>query len=586
MPRACRPCWAAADMPVHNSEIARLFERLADLLELEDANPFRVRAYRNAARSIAGHAGSMAELVQAGTDLSTLPGIGKDLAAKIRTIVETGRLPLLEEVQARTPAALSELMQLPGLGPKRVKQLHRALHISSPEDLARAARSGRIRELPGFGPKTEALIRARLEHPGSLQARILLRDAEDMAAPLVAWLESCPAVRTVTVAGSYRRRRETVGDLDILVVAGRGAAVSDHFVAYDEVVEVLAHGSTRSSVRLRSGLQVDLRVVPKVSYGAALCYFTGSRAHNIALRKLAMGKRLKINEYGVFRGKQRIAGQSETAVYATLGLPCIAPELREDRGELEAARRQQLPQLITVADIRGDLHCHTRATDGHNSLAEMAAAAEARGYEYLAITDHSRRLTVAHGLDRRRLQQQLGQIDRLNDKLERLVVLKGVEVDILEDGRLDLPDSILQQLDLTVCALHYKFTLPRKQQTERLIRAMDNPWCNILAHPGGRLINSREPCDIDMERLMRAAQERGCILELNAQPQRLDLDDSHCKLARDLGVRLAISTDAHSTGQLDYMRFGVDQGRRGWLEAGDVINTRSLGQLRKLLRRT
>jgi len=572
-------------MPVHNSEIAQLFERLADLLELEEANPFRVRAYRNAARVIAGHASSMAELLQAGTDLSTLPGIGKDLAARISTIVETGRLPLLEQVQARTPAALSELMQIRGLGPKRVKQLHRLLHISSPEDLGRAARSGKIRELPGFGPKTEALIREWLEGHAAQQPRILLRNAEDLAAPLVAWLESCPAVRTVTIAGSYRRRRETVGDLDILVVAARGAAVSDHFVAYDEVVEVLSHGSTRSSVRLRSGLQVDLRVVPKVSYGAALCYFTGSKAHNIALRKLAIRKRLKINEYGVYKADQRIAGQTETAVYASLGLPCIAPELRENRGELEAARQGRLPQLLTLADMRGDLHCHTRATDGHNSLAEMAAAAAARGYEYLAVTDHSRRLTVAHGLDRRRLQQQLVQIDRLNEKLERLVLLKGIEVDILEDGKLDLPDTLLQQLDLTVCAVHYKFGLSRKRQTERIMRAMDNPRCNIVAHPSGRLINSREPYDIDMERLMQAARERGCLLELNAQPQRLDLDDSHCKLAKDIGVRLAISTDAHSTGQLDYMRFGVDQGRRGWLEADDVINTRSLGQLRKLLQR-
>ena len=572
-------------MPVHNSEIAQLFERLADLLELEDANPFRVRAYRNAARLIAGHASSMSDLLQAGTDLSTLPGIGKDLAARIRTIVETGRLPLLEEVQARTPAALSELMKLKGLGPKRVKQLYRQLHISSPEDLGRAARSGKIRELPGFGIKTEDLIRHRLESFTQQQPRLLLRDAEDIAASLVAWLESCTTVRKVTVAGSYRRRRETVGDLDILVVAGKGTAVSDHLVAYDEVVEVLSHGTTRSSVRLRSGVQVDLRVVPNVSYGAALCYFTGSKAHNIALRKLAMGKRLKINEYGVFKADRRIAGQTEKAVYATLGLPRIAPELRENRGELEAARQGRLPHLITLEDIRGDLHCHSRATDGHNSLAEMAAAAEARGYDYLAITDHSRRLTVTHGLDRRRLQQQLGQIDRLNEQLQRLVVLKGIEVDILEDGKLDLPDSILQQLDLTVCAVHYKFDLPRKRQTERIIRAMDNPCFNILAHPGGRLINSRESCDIDMERLMQAAKERGCILELNAQPKRLDLDDSRCKLAKDIGVRLAISTDAHSTGNLDYMRFGIDQARRGWLEAGDVINTRSLSQLRKLLRR-
>jgi len=572
-------------MPVHNAEIAGLFSRLADLLELEDANPFRVRAYRTAARNISGLSHSLVDLLAAGEDLSKLPGIGKDLAGKIHTLIETGKLPLLEQVQARTPAALSELMKIEGLGPKRVKALHRQLHINSFEDLQRAARSGRIRELAGFGAKTEALILERLERARQAEDRTRLADAEETAGPLSRYLQDCPGVKQVAVAGSYRRRRDTVGDLDILVTAQRGTPVTDHFVAYDEVSEVVSQGRTRSTVRLRSGLQVDLRVVPRVSYGAALLYFTGSKAHNIALRKLAIKQGYKLNEYGLYKGDKRVAGATETAVYKKLGLPCIEPELREQRGEIEAARKGRLPQLVSRDDIRGDLHCHTRATDGHDSLEAMVAAARKRGYEYLAITDHSRHLAVAHGLDRKRLLEQARRIDKLNAQLDDIVVLRSIEVDILEDGRLDLPDSVLGQLDLVVGAVHYKFNLGRKQQTERIIRAMDNPHFNILAHPGGRLLNKRPSLDVDMEKLMQAARERGCFPELNAQPARLDLTDSDCMLARELQLKVVISTDAHSTGNLDYMRFGVSQARRGWLGPGDVINTRGLDELRKLLRR-
>jgi DNA polymerase (family 10) len=572
-------------MPVHNAEIAGQFNRLADLLELEDANPFRVRAYRTAARTINGLSHSLADLLAAGEDLSKLPGIGKDLAGKIRTLIETGKLPLLEQVQARTPAALSDLMRIDGLGPKRVKVLHRELDINSFEDLQRAARSGRIRELAGFGEKTEARILERLEASRQTEIRTRLVEAEDIAGPLIRYLQGCPGVKQVAIAGSYRRRRETVGDLDILVTAKQGTPVADHFVAYDEVSEVVSQGKARSTVRLRSGLQVDLRVVPGVSYGAALLYFTGSKAHNIALRKLAIKRGYKLNEYGLYKGDERVAGATETAVYKKLGLPSIEPELREQRGEIEAARKGRLPKLVSRDDIRGDLHCHTRATDGRDSLEAMVTAARKLGYEYLAITDHSRHLTVAHGLDRKRLLEQIRRIDKLNAQQDDIVVLRSIEVDILEDGRLDLPDSVLGRLDLVVGAVHYKFNLGRKQQTERIIRAMDNPHFNILAHPGGRLLNRRPPLDVDMERLMQAASERGCFLELNAQPARLDLTDSDCLLARDLHVKVALSTDAHSTDQLDYMRFAVGQARRGWLEAGDVLNTRGLGELRKLLRR-
>ena len=572
-------------MPVRNAEIADLLDELADLLDIEGANAFRVRAYRNAARTIRGHAKSMAELVAAGADLSELPGIGKDLAAKIETIVATRRLPLLEEVAARTPRALSELMKIQGLGPKRVKTLYRSLKVRSLDDLRRAAIAGRIRELPGFGAKTETLIREGIERRVALESRMSLKAAEEIAGPLVAWLERCPGVKRVAVAGSYRRRKETVGDLDILVTATRDSPVIDRFAHGEDVAEVVSRGKTRSTVRLRSGVQVDLRVVPEVAYGAALQYFTGSKDHNIAVRKIAAKKGLKINEYGVFRGSKRVAGRTEAEVYAEIGLPVMPPELREDRGEVEAARKGKLPELVELEAIRGDLHCHTSASDGHDSLEAMARAAAARGYAYVSVNDHSKHVTVANGLDEKRLRAQLDAIDALNERLDDIVVLKSVELDILEDGSLDLPNRILEKLDFTVCAIHYQLGLSRERQTERVLRAMDNPHFSILAHPTGRLINDRPAYAIDLEKVMRGAKERGCYLELNAQPSRLDLTDEACRLAKELRLKIAISTDAHSGGDLDLMRFGIDQARRAWLTADDVVNTRDLASLRKLLAR-
>jgi DNA polymerase (family 10) len=357
------------------------------------------------------------------------------------------------------------------------------------------------------------------------------------------------------------------------------------FVEYDEVRDVISQGTTRSTVLLRSGLQVDLRVVAQVSYGAALYYFTGSKAHNIAVRTIAVKKKLKINEYGVFKGKRRVAGRTENEVFEAVGLRYIEPELRENRGEIEAAKKNRLPRLVSMSDLRGDLHAHTNATDGHHSLREMAEAAKRLGYAYLAITDHSKRVAIVHGMDEKRLRRQLDAIDRLNARLDGIRVLKGIEVDILEDGTLDMNDSVLKQLDLTVCAVHSGFRLSRDKQTERVIRAMDNPYFNILAHPTGRLINQRAAYEIDMERVMEAALERGCYLELNAQPERLDLNDVHCRMAKDLGLKLAISTDAHTMSNLEHMRFGVDQGRRGWLEPENVLNTRPWRELETLLAR-
>jgi DNA polymerase (family 10) len=572
-------------MPVRNAEIADLFDRMAALLEIQGANPFRVRAYRNAAQTLGGLPRSVADMLEEEEDLSRLPGIGKDLAAKIAEFIDTGHLAALEELEKEVPAGLVDLTRLPGLGPKRVKVLHEELGIRDLTDLERAATKHLIRELSGFGAKTEQRILEALSRNPQEDRRHKLANVEEIASSYVEYLRAIPGVKDVIVAGSYRRRKETVGDLDILVTCKKGSPVMKGFVEYDEVDAVISRGTTRATVLLRSGIQVDLRVVAQASYGAALYYFTGSKAHNIAVRTIAVKKKLKINEYGVFRGEDRAAGKTENEIFKAVGLRYIEPELRENRGEIEAAKKNRLPRLVSISDIRGDLHAHTNATDGHHSLREMAEAAKKLRYAYLAITEHSKRVTVAHGMDEKRLRKQLDAIDRLNGRLEGIRVLKGVEVDILADGTLDLSDSVLKRLDLTVCAVHSGFHLNRDRQTERIIRAMDNPYFKILAHPTGRLINQRAGYEIDMERVMEAALERGCYLELNAQPDRLDLNDVHCRMAKDMGLKLAISTDAHAMSNLEHMRFGVDQGRRGWLGPEDVLNTRPWRELKKLLAR-
>ncbi len=572
-------------MAVSNSEIAAIFNEIADLLEIAGENPFRVRAYRNAARTVEGYSRSMAEMLAAGEDLEELPTIGEDLAGKIREIVDTGRLRKLQRLERGVSPALAGMLRLPGLGPKRVKVLHERLGINTQEELEHAAEQGKIRELPGFGAKTEAKILEAIRRHAGQERRFLWHEAESLGKELLHHLEQARAVRDVVIAGSFRRRQETVGDLDILVTAGKGTDVIQCLHDYDRVERVVSSGETRSTVILRMGLQVDLRVVPAVSFGAALHYFTGCKAHNIAIRTLGVRKGLKINEYGVFRGERRVAGKSEASVYAQVGLPYIEPELRENQGEIEAAQKKTLPDLVTEADILGDLHMHTTASDGHDSLEAMARAAQRRGYAYIAITEHSQRLKVARGLTAERLRKQCDVIDRLNDKLRGLRVLKGMEVDILDDGSLDMPDDVLERLDVCVGAIHAGFNLSRKKQTERILRAMDNPHFNILAHPTGRLIGRRDAYELDLERVLRAAKSSGCAIELNAQPERLDLDDSACRLARSIGVPLAISTDAHSTAQLDYMRFGVAQARRGWLEKADVLNSRKLHSLLKFMQR-
>lgn len=573
-------------MPAHNPDIAQALDDLADLLELEEANPFRVRAYRNAARVVRGLGTEVSVMLERGGDLADLPGIGEDLAGKIRTLAETGHLPLLDRLRKATPAVAAELLKLPGLGPKRVKTLCHELDIHTVEQLHRALLDGRVRALPGFGATTEAKLRQAIEVRVAAPARLKLALAESYVEPLLAWLRRAPGVAEVVAAGSYRRCQETVGDIDILATAPRGGPVVKHFTAYDEVEKVVAAGGTRATVSLRSGLQVDLRIVPARSYGAALHYFTGSKAHNIAIRRLGQQRGLKINEYGIFRGTQRLGGKAEEEVFRAVGLPFIPPELREDRGEIEAAAAGRLPKLVELSDIRGDLHAHTKATDGHDTLAELAEAARARGLDYLAITDHSHRLAMTHGLDPKRLLRQVEAIDRLNATKPGITLLKGVEVDILEDGKLDLPDDVLGRLDLVVAAVHSRFNVSREKQTERILRAMERPHFSILAHPTGRLIAEREPYDVDMPRIIRAAKVRGCFLEANAHPDRLDLTDRHLRLAKEAGVLVSIGTDAHRATELANLRFGVGQARRGWLEKDDVVNTRPLAALRPLLART
>lgn len=575
-----------ATTAVHNSQIAEIFYRLAELLEIEGANPFRIRAYRRAAATIEDLPRPAAEMLARGEDLSDLPGIGEDLAGKIIEICATGRLGALQEVEARTPSDLARLTAVPGLGPKRVKILHDVLGVRSVKDLIAAAAAGRVRKLPRFGEGFEQrlLKELRAAHPVEPE-RLRLPVAEEYANALGGFVSSLPGVRRTAVAGSYRRRRETVGDLDILATAADGPAVAAAFASYPEVARIVAQGPTRVTVMLRNGLQVDLRVVPDESYGAALVYFTGSKAHNIALRKLGVAHGLKINEYGVFHGERRLAGGTEAEVYRAVGLPLIPPELREDRGELAAAAEGRLPELVTVADLKGDLHVHTRASDGKSTLEEMAEAARARGYAYLAISDHSRHATVAHGLDPRRLAAQIDEIEALNARLSGFRVLKSCEVDILKDGKLDLPDALLARLDVVTAAIHSEFDLTAAAQTARLLKAMDNRHVHIIAHATGRLLGERAGYPVELDQVIAGAKARGCFLEVNAHPSRLDLDDLHARAAKEAGVLLAIGSDAHSTVGLGNIRFGVDQARRGWLEAKDVLNTRPWPEIARRLAR-
>ena len=571
---------------MENVDVARMFQQIADVLELCGENAFRIRAYRNAARTLESLPRRVAELVaDGGKALAELPGIGKDLAGKICELVTSGHCPALDELLAKVPSGLVDVMAVPGLGPKRAKAIHDVLGVSTLEALERAARAGKLHTIRGIGPVIERRVLEGVAQRRQATGRTLLSEADALVAPLLEHLRGARGVLRVDVAGSLRRRRETVGDLDLLASVERDNDLAARFVAFPDFARIIAHGTTRCAGELRRGLQVDLRIVPPVSYGAALYYFTGSKAHNIAVRTIARARKLKINEYGVFRGKRRIAGATEEEVLRSVGLPYIPPELREDRGEIEAARAGALPALVELGDLRGDLQVHTTATDGRSTLAEMVEAARALGHQYLAITDHTRALRVTRGLDRKGFLAQRRAIERINERGGKPVVLWGAEVDILEDGGLDLDEQTLGELDLVIAAVHTHLDMPREAMTDRIVRAIRHPRVHVLAHPTSRLLGKRAPTALDVAHVIAASAEAGVLLEINAQPDRLDLDDVYARAARDAGAGLVIDTDAHHVDELRYLRHGVDQARRGWCEARHIANTLPLGALRRRLRR-
>lgn len=572
-------------MNVRNVDIANIFYKLADLLEIDGENRFRVKAYRNAALNIENLPQDVADMVKQGEDLTELPGIGADLADKIKEIVNKKELELLKELEKKIPIDFTNLARIQGLGPRKIKKLYDVLGVKNIEELKDAAQQKKIRNIIGFSVNAEEHILDEINKINEKYNRLKISDAEQYALPIVEYLRKEQDIQTIEIAGSFRRRQETIGDIDILVTCEDGKAVINRFVNYDEADEILSVGETRSSIVLKSGLQVDLRVLQQKNYGAALLYFTGSKAHNIVIRSLAKQKNWKVNEYGLYEGEEYIVGETEEDIYYKLGLPFIEPELRENRGEFESAEKGELPKLIKLSDIKGDLHSHTTLTDGKNTLEEMVEAAQKLGYKYIANTEHSKRVAVAGGLDAKQVLANIKRIDKLNEKLNGFTVLKGIEVDILDDGSLDLPDSVLKELDIVICSIHYKFNLSREKQTQRVLRAMDNPYFNIFGHPTGRMINAREPYELDMEKIFKKAKENNCILEINAQPSRLDLNDINSRAAKDMGVKLVISTDAHSTTQFDYMRFGIGQARRGWVEKKNVINTRNLDELKNVIKR-
>lgn len=565
---------------MQNEEVAKVLDEIGDMLEVGGENFFRVRAYRNAARSVRDQPVAVAELSP--QQLDEIPGIGADLAGKISTLIKTGELPLHRELAEKFPPALLELRDIPGLGPKRLKLLIDRLDIHGKDDFEREARAGKLRKLRGFGAKMEERILeslTRREHAAG--KRISYVDAARTAERLVAHLRKCRAVEQLEVAGSFRRRRETVGDLDLLAAAARADSVMKQFAAFPDVIKVTGSGETKASMVLKGGLQVDLRVVPQESFGAALMYFTGSKSHNVHLRRIAQARGLLLNEYGLFRGRSAVAGKTEEQVYKALGLAWMPPELREDRGEIEAAESGRLPSLLSRSDLRGDLHTHSTYTDGRASIEEMARKAGEVGLEYFAVTDHSRRIAMAHGLDPKRLREQGREIERIGGSLRGVKLLRGIEVDILEDGSLDLPDGVLAELDWVVACVHYKLEQNPRDLTRRLIKAIRNPNVDVIGHPSGRLIGHREPSEFDLAEVLRVAHEERCALEVNSQPDRLDLTDTACMAAKHAGVKLVVSSDAHSPRDFELLEYGVNQARRGWIEADDVLNTRPLKSLRQ-----
>lgn len=570
---------------MQNVEVVRIFEELADLLEIQNANPFRVRAYRNAGRTLGDLPESIAQiLADPERKLDDLPGIGKDLAEKVKTICETGSLPQLEELRQQVPRGVVEMLRIPGLGPKKAALLFKELKVANCEMLKEAVESGQVAELKGFGEKTAQSILKGLERIQHVEVRMYFAEAQPVAEAILADLRKLPTVGQAEIAGSFRRRRETVGDLDVLVTCADAAAPMDLVAGHPLVETVLSRGETKQRVRLNAGIEMDVRVVPDESYGAALQYFTGSKAHNIAIRRRGQERGLKINEYGVFRGEKSVCGRTEEEVYEAVGLPWIPPELREDRGEVEQAEQGKLPRLVELADIRGDLHMHTTVTDGKGTIAEMIDAAKARGLKYIAITDHSKRVSMANGLDAARLRAHWKEIDKARKHATGIEVLRGIECDIVEDATLDLPDDVLAEADWVIAVLHYGLKQPREQIMKRLLAAIKNPYVSVIGHLTGRMIGKREGAAMNVDEVLKAAAEHGKMIEINAHPARLDIDDVGAAAAKSLGIPIVISTDSHSVTGFDVLQYGVFQARRAGLEAKDVANTKPWKEFKKLLR--
>jgi DNA polymerase (family 10) len=570
---------------VDNGSIAQVLGEIADLLEIKGENAFKVRAYRSAAETVAAVGDAVARMDDA--QLRAIPGIGKDLAGRIRELADTGSSPYHRSLLEQFPPTMLELLRLQGVGPKTVARLHAALGVASLDDLAAAARAGRIRAMPGMGPKKEAQILKAVEDRQRHQGRHLLADTVAVCDEILTHLRAHAPQAEFIPVGSLRRGRDTCGDIDVLCVGGDGEAVMGAFVAHPRVERVLGRGDTKSSIQLRGGYQVDLRRVEPETRGAAMQYFTGSKAHNIALRDRALQRGYTLNEYGLFRldDEARVAGESEESVYGALGLPWVEPELREHRGELEAGAAGTLPSLVTRADLRGDLHMHTTESDGREPLEVMAAAAHRLGYEYIAITDHSKSLAMANGLDERRALEHAARIRALNGRFEGLTLLAGIECDILADGTMDLADDCLAQLDIVVASIHSHFAQEESQMTDRVLRALECRWVDVLGHPTGRRLLQREGIRLRMGDVAAAAAAAGVALEINSQIERLDLHDAHVKLALEKGARLVVSSDGHFLPALEWVQWGIRMARRGWATRHDVLNTRSLAELRPMLRR-
>lgn len=572
-----------------NAEIAEVFSEIATLLSIKGEDIFRIRTYERVAETVLNLTEEIGVIRDRG-ELRSIPGIGASIGGKIEELLDSGKCAYHQELLAEFPPTVLDMLRIPGVGPKTVKLLLEEEGISSVEQLEQAASAGVLRHLKGMGEKSEQDILRGLAHLREYRERTNLGLAWGIAQQIMGSLREQAPVTQIEAAGSLRRMKETIGDIDILVTSDAPETVMQQFLELDLVGEVLVHGPTKSSVLTKAGLQADLRVVPPESFGAALQYFTGSKQHNVRLRDLAVRSKIKLNEYGVFRlhgkAEKRIGGGREEEMYEALGLPMIPPEMREDLGEIEAARKGELPELVELSDIRGDLHMHSTWSDGHHTVEEMARAAKAVGYKYISITDHSPSETIANGLSVERLKQRRVEIAAARKAVSGIAILDGAEVDIKRDGTLDYPDEVLADLDFVVASVHSGWKMDAAAMTARIVTAMENPWVDCIGHPTGRLIGKREPYDVDMEALLQAAHRLGVAMEINAHPYRLDLKDVHARRAQEVGVKLLINTDSHSTDDLQLMHFGVATARRGWIEAKEVLNTLPLSALRRRLRRS